>query len=335
MLFRLRIDPVIKTTRSLINMNFPLVALALFVTITEAWEIRPLQDDRKLQSAPGVFDFLISNASQEPLCITAADGMRNFGNLKLMPCDFETFPAEQLWNYEDAKFYNDIGISNSKCMVVNHGKELWNGVRVRLADCADSLLMTSFLYDGEFIRVASDETYCLTNRGDKAQAGDTIHAKPCLDRDDFKWTHTDMDPRNDGGTLYSFYADDGCIQPKEGSAAKFTEIIMGECDARYAWNVKDVDGVKAFRSRLDLSMCLQAGLGGYVDHGTKLRLMPCNENEELQKFEWSDETHIKLVSREELCLEWRGRNVNVGVDPVIMKSCDLTVYEGWSGDEVY
>lgn len=87
-----------------------------------------------------------------------------------------------------------------------------------------------------------------------------------------------------------------------------------------------------FSSGLGTSMCAQAGLGGFVDHGAKLRLMPCKESEELQKFEWEDETPIKLASNDDLCVEWRGLSMSVGVDPALMKLCDL--FEGWSGDEV-
>ena len=315
-------------------MKILFVAFAL-CTSTGAWEVRKLQQDRILA---GNFDFLISYVSpaDQPLCITATDGLRNFGNLKLMPCDFVNFPPEQLWNLEpDCRFYNDLGDGNEKCMGVNHGQALFDGVRMRLADCIDdSPALNDFAYNGTHIRLFAYPSYCITNRGATAHVGDTIHAKPCQDRDDFKWKYTDEDPRLDGGELYSFYADGGCIQPKNGSTEKFTEIIIDECDNSRAWNVKQVDGVVIFRSRLDINMCMQTGLGGYVDHGTKLRLMPCDETEEYQKFDWSDETPIKLASRDDLCMEWRGRNVNVGVDPVIMKKCDKTVYEGWSGDSV-
>lgn len=325
--------------------NLVVPTLVLFATTAaveaSTWEVRKIQDDRALSSSPGAFDFLISNASppDEPLCITATEGMKDFGNLKLLPCDFAYFPPEQLWNYENGKLFNDLGNGQTNCMVINHGETLFDGVRIRLADCNEALSFNEFIFDGDLIRVTSDDGYCITNRGATAQIGDSIHVKPCRDRDDFKWLHTEEDSRNDGGTLYSFYAEGGCIQPKDGSTAKFTEIIMDECNAASVWNIKEVNGVQSFRSNLDITKCLQAGLGGVVTHGTKLRLMPCKGEERLQHFEWSDETPIRLANRDEfepdLCLEWRGRNVNVGVDPVIMKTCDLLVWEGWSGDEVY
>lgn len=293
----------------------------------------------KARRLPESFDFLISEASPEdsPLCIAASEGP--FGNLKLLPCDFDSFPPEQLWNLQDGKFYNDLGNGNEKCMVVNHGHQgaLEDGVRMRLADSCtkDSPSLDEFVYDGNYIRLLSDLSYCVTNRGATAHVGDTLHAKPCRNRDDFKWKYTEDDPRLERGELYVFYADGGCIQPKNGKTDKFTEIIIDHCDARRAWNVKQIGAdFVLFQSRLDLNMCMQTGLGGYVDHGTKLRLMPCNEAEEYQQFDWSDETPIKLASRDDLCLEWRGRNVNVGVDPIIMKECDQTVYKGWSGDSV-
>jgi hypothetical protein len=177
----------------------------------EAWEVRKLgQDDRKL----GQVDFLVSQASPEKelLCVSAADGMRNFGNLKLKPCDFEQYPPEQLWNYQDGILYNDIGNGNSKCMVAN---DVLDGVRMRLADCDESLAAYyEFIYDGEFIKFTSNQSYCITNRGPNANDGDPIHARPCSDRADFKWWHTGNDPR---GTLYSFYAEGGCIQTNNDS----------------------------------------------------------------------------------------------------------------------
>jgi cell division septation protein DedD len=276
------------------------------------------------------YEFLVSDAStDELLCITAT--RVNFGSLQLMPCDFVGAPPEQLWYYKDNKFHSGLG---DKCMIVNHGQALFDGVRMRLADCSDSVF-NEVTYDGAFIKIVeSDELFCITNRGANANAGDTIHAKPCRhDRTDFKWTLMAQDPRINDGTLYQFYAYGGCVHPKNGSTAK-SEIILDECDESRAWNVKTVeDGVVVFRSRLDLNMCLQAGLGGKPRHGTKMRLVPCDNNEEYQKFEWSDETPIKLASREDLCMEWRGRSANVGVDPIVMKRCDGTEY-GWSGDSI-
>jgi hypothetical protein len=310
----------------LLSTSLSLVA----VSNVESWKVHKLEheNERKLSQ----FDFLISRASPQgqPFCMTAADtdGMRS-SNLKLKPCDFEQYPAEQLWNYADDKFYNDVGNGNSKCMMPN---DLLEGARMRLAaDCNVNVAHDEFIYDGEYIKLKSNENYCVTNRGQNVNDNDSIHLKPCRDRDDFKWLHTGNDPR---GTLYSFYAEGGCIQTNNDSIEKFTKVIIGECSASSAWSVFEANGGKMFRSGLDTSMCLQAGLGGVVKHGTMLRLMPCDENEELQKFEWDDETPIKLVSIDNLCLEWRGLNVNVGTDPIVMKSCEHLVFEGWSGDEV-
>jgi hypothetical protein len=188
--------------------------------------------------------------------------------------------------------------------------DLVEGARMRLAtDCNDNVVNDEFIYDGEYIKLKSNEGYCVTNRGQNANDGDSIHIKPCRDRDDFKWLHTGNDPR--AGTLHSFYAEGGCIQTKNDSIANFAKVIIGECSASSAWSVVEGNGgVKIFRSGLDTSMCLQAGLGRAVEHGTMLRLMPCDETEELQKFEWDDETPIKLASINSLCLEWRGRNVS-------------------------
>lgn len=275
------------------------------------------------------YGFIVSNASTdgERLCITATHV--DFGTLRLVPCDYAW--EEQLWKLEGNKFYNGLG--KDYCMTVNHGQALFDGVKMRLAGCNDSAL-TEFTYDGEYIKVVeSDGLYCITSRGTSANAGDSLLAKPCRDRSDFKWTFTADDSENTG-TLHQFHAHGGCVQPKNGSTVKFTEIILDECDESYAWNGMVVaDGAVIFRSRLDLNMCLQAGSGGDPRHGTKMRLMPCNDNEENQKFEWSDGAPIKLASRNDLCMEWRGNTASVGIDPIIMKTCDGTEYE-WSGDNI-
>jgi hypothetical protein len=182
-------------------------------------------------------------------------------------------------------------------------EQIFDGVeaRARVADCTD-FVSKEWIHDGQYIKLASDEAYCLTNRGQNANVGDyTLHTKPCPDRPDFMWPHTSYDPRS----LYQFYPDDGCIATKNDSMEKFTKLVMGDCAGPSStWNVVHTNGVKIFRNGLDKSMCVQAGLGGYVSHGTVLRLMPCNENEYLQKFQWDDETSIKLsVSNGEALLQ--------------------------------
>ena len=89
----------------------------------------------------------------------------------------------------------------------------------------------------------------------------------------------------------------------------------------YAWTMK---GDSLLHSGLDENMCIQAGYGGTVKHGTKLRLNKCDESNEFQR--WNSDIHgsMKLLDDKfnEYCVASSGASFDLGKDPMIMVDCD-------------
>lgn len=306
--------------------------VASFGPGVEAWQLRRVAKDRNLLEG---FEFIVSNASSnnDPLCITAVEGTKEFGGVELRSCDLQNAPPEQLWSRQGNKFVS--GLSSDLCMMVNHGKNLFDGVRLRLGQCGGGL--NEFTWnDGhaDRLRVLSDESFCLTCTGSTASSGDRVLAKPCLERADYKWTFTAADvPKDDSlGVLYELvvYEADACVQPKDANDYE-APIILDQCDESRAWYVKEkIDGSVIFHSAIDPDLCLQAGFCHAKD-GTWLRLLPCDADESLQLFSWQDyEAPIKLADNDDLCMVYQGSSAEVG-DLIIMKNCADRTYE-WSGD---
>lgn len=315
-----------------------LVLLASFGPVG-AWQLRRVEspDNRKL--APQGFDFIVSEASVQNnlLCVTAVEGTASYGSVELRSCDFDSTPSNQLWSRQGNKFVSAIG-SGNRCMTVNHGSNLFDGVRIRLGNCNDGL--TTYTWnDGhaDQLKVVDNTLYCLTSTGSTASSGDRIHAKPCLDRLDYKWTFTappTMEEENPFGTLYELYVAEAnaCVQPKNHDDI-LAPIILDTCDVGRAWYVKDqIGGRVMFRSAIDPTLCLQAGFCHAKD-GTWLRLIECDEENSLQDFSWQDyEAPIKLADNTFLCMVYQGSSAEVG-DIMIMKNCATRSYE-WSGNAV-
>jgi len=153
-----------------------------------------LEHARRLDIDEFLSFFLISHIDEETAwCITAAEGTTEFGNLKLQPCDLEGAPANQRWfpsfPNEGEEDYGDFmirsSLDDSKCITVNHGTRIFDGVRARLSSCDNGL---NVFYGDEHIHVSDDASYCLTNRGPRPHPTDWIHVKPCIDREDFFWS---------------------------------------------------------------------------------------------------------------------------------------------------
>lgn len=73
-------------------------------------------------------------------------------------------------------------------------------------------------------------------------------------------------------------------------------------------------------------LCLQVSHGEVVEDGSKLRLYPCDKDDELQQFTWIDDSdphRLKLKSSKykKYCATNRGRKAAIG-DPIIFKVCD-------------
>lgn len=120
--------------------------------------------DRNLEIDEFITFWLVNAISEnEAWCMTAAEGTEEFGNMKLQPCDFTGTDTRQLFylpfDTEDLKIRS--ALDDSMCVTINHGENLFDGVRARLSDCSNGL--NTFYYEGHIL-VAEDDSYCLTNR---------------------------------------------------------------------------------------------------------------------------------------------------------------------------
>ena len=282
-------------------------------------------DGRKLDGEEFIHWFLVSHIDEDDAwCITAAEGTKEFGNLKLKPCDFDNAPLNQLWfpsfDVEDFKIHS--ALDDTKCITVNHGTKIFDGARARLSDCDNGL--TAYIGDGH-IHVTADPSYCLTNRGPRPHPTDWIHVKPCLERADFYWEPVPHLPY-----LVQLESGGGCAQPREGSR----RVFLDECDESLAWRLSMVDdeGCALVHSALDDTMCLRAGIGPSMEDGTRMAVVPCDEEDVLQHFCYTGEK-IHAAYDSSLCMVYRGNEANVGVDPIIMKTCNER-QEPWNANEL-
>ena len=89
------------------------------------------------------------------------------------------------------------------------------------------------------------------------------------------------------------------------------------------------------------NLCLQASHGppARFQNGSKLRVYPCNKTEQLQQFQWTDDSTLhplKLLSEpySDYCVTNRGVEASDG-DPIIVKRCsEISPVERryWWGD---
>ena len=94
-------------------------------------------------------------------------------------------------------------------MTVNHGNNIFNGVRLRLGNCVDD--QTDFILDNGRIKVLGADNYCITMVGSTPSAGDKIHAKPCQNRLDFDWTFRTPSTTNKTHTLPKVHTEESII----------------------------------------------------------------------------------------------------------------------------
>jgi hypothetical protein len=136
------------------------------------------------------FVFLVSKiSSDEDWCITAMEGVKDFANLGFRRCDFEGAPARQLWRLDaDGKIHSKV--DTDKCMIVNFGENLFDGVRMRVDRCDIDTTLNTFTHESDSgkLHISANKDYCVTNRGTAPHSSDTIHAKPCKDEDRFALT---------------------------------------------------------------------------------------------------------------------------------------------------
>jgi hypothetical protein len=137
----------------------------------------------------------------------------------------------------------------------------------------------------------------------------------------------------------------GCIGLKLG-AFETSRPFLRPCVANDDSILWTIDEENRFRSKLDYSKCMQAGVkDSVVKSGTVLRMVTCGVSD-LQKFNLTDFVGedglfgtIKPESSSELCMVHRGPNANIDSDPIVLKVCaNLTLIDGderargWEGE---
>jgi hypothetical protein len=291
------------------------------------------------------YAYLVSNVRQnEDWCITATNGVAtDFHNLGFRKCDFAGSPANQLWRL-DAEGKMHSALDDSKCMIVNYGTDVFDGVRVRVTTCATTGSNLGFTHNGatDQIKLASNQTFCLTNRGDDPNNSDTIHMKPCGTSGRFVFTYqaqgttptgpaptpapvvaptgTDL-PASD----FSYVSTNGgCFNVRNSNPRNDEKTVLGPCTLpNQRWSYGD-DGL--IRTQLDSTKCMQAGRTATPQKGTKMRIFPCDVANAKQIFdlvvvdENSGEFKLQL-STTTLCIDHRGDSANIGADPIILKPC--------------
>jgi hypothetical protein len=136
------------------------------------------------QTSSPKYAFLVSNISAEEVwCITAPEKDYDFASLRFQPCRFDEKPKNQLWSFDESGKIHSA-LDYDKCMIVDHGTDIFDGVRIKLARCGLHTSLNRFTHSGDSskLKVFVNDAYCITNHGSKASAGDTIHAKPCQEQ---------------------------------------------------------------------------------------------------------------------------------------------------------
>ena len=141
----------------------------------------------------------------------------------------------------------------------------------------------------------------------------------------------------EGPDYFQLYTDGpavtGCLIVTVSKPRADQKLKLGNCDLPdQEWRL-DTDFL--YHTKLNDSMCMQAGRGGTPVHGTKLRIFPCDKNNTLQLFEGPlSQTFlgaIRLKNYPNLCVDWRGVNADINQDPIIIKDCK-NKNGGWSAD---
>jgi hypothetical protein len=232
-------------------------------------------------------------------------------------------------------------------MIVNYGTDVFDGVRVRVTDCATTGANLGFSHNGatDQIKLASNQSYCMTNRGDNPNNSDTIHMKPCGTSDRFVFTYQAQGTTPTGPTPTpapvvaptNIPADDfgyittggGCFIVRNSNARNDEKIMLGSCTENQRWNY---GADKLIRTQLDPSKCLQAGRTATPKEGTKMRLFSCDLSNAKQIYDVVGDMlqGFKFqLSGTTLCIDHRGVNANIGADPIVLKPCSE------AGDLVY
>lgn len=234
------------------------------------------------------------------------------------------------------------------------GSAAGSGTALRMVPCGVSDLqkfdLSEFSGDGSFfgpIKPAASPALCVVHRGPNANIdADPIVLKECSNFDDDRtqgWEgkfQVEPEPVR----FFTFNAPGGgCIGLKNGSAHRGNRLLLRTCsleDESLQWIV---DAQSRFHSKVNLTMCIQAGItGSSTTTGSAIRIVPCGVSD-LQRFDVSGvrpvvgglQGPIKPAGSPELCMVHRGVNGNVDSDPIIFRTCDAldeVRAQGWEID---
>jgi transforming growth factor-beta-induced protein len=157
----------------------PVISASPTVTASDSPSLSPTPEP--------LFSFVVNIiVENQDWCLTAIRTSDN-ANLGFRKCDYDGTPDNQQWKFKNGQLISKINGGESRCAKVGFGTLVFSGIRIRLGECDDPL--TSFKYneDSKNIRTDTGQSLCLTNRGNNANTGDTIHAKTCINRNDYRW----------------------------------------------------------------------------------------------------------------------------------------------------
>jgi hypothetical protein len=281
------------------------------------------------------YHFLVSGIrTNDQWCITATNGAGDFVNLGFRECDFVGAPSTQLWRLR-ADGTMESAVESGRCMIVNYGTELFPGVRIRMSSCEPVTQNNQFQHNGatDQLRLVRDNTFCVTNRGTNPNYSDTIHALPCQDQGRFFFTYTPIGESappvsspvsSPVGDFLQYTTGGGCITVEGSNAINDQKLRLESCSRpNNGWRV---DGNGMLHTELDDSKCMHAGRTATPVHGTPMRIFDCDPANPFQLFERLSNGQIVLRDHN-LCVDHRGVNANVNVDPIILKECSAA--GGW------
>jgi len=242
--------------------------------------------------------------------------------------------VEEIEGYEETTVMFESFANQGYCMQAGLEGALEDGKKIRYMPCDPTDKLQHFVWVDGFdspIKPVLDTDLCLTAQGDPNVLGANLIMKDCDIREE-EWSGDSLG-EFDEGAYYEFGNYVGCVQPSGNK----DRAIIGSCGgAESAWFVEYVDAedfTVAFHNGKYKNLCMQAGNGGAVIDGKKIRLKDCDSEEPLQYFIWEDyEAPIKIKSNPNLCVVAQGLPAEKGAN-LIAKDCEVRNDE-WSGDEV-
>eukprot|EP00547_Thalassionema_nitzschioides_P012424 CAMPEP_0194264692 /NCGR_PEP_ID=MMETSP0158-20130606/47718_1 /TAXON_ID=33649 /ORGANISM="Thalassionema nitzschioides, Strain L26-B" /LENGTH=150 /DNA_ID=CAMNT_0039004941 /DNA_START=198 /DNA_END=650 /DNA_ORIENTATION=- len=130
--------------------------------------------------------------------------------------------------------------------------------------------------------------------------------------------------KHGGIQIHTLTTDNGCLTVNSFSPQDDDKVILGNCKSKImqSWGFDFQGWVHPL---LNPDLCLQAGRGGKLHHGTKVRLHHCDPHKKaLQTFELDPRGRLTLMhntTATDLCVDHRGIRSNRDLDPIILKDC--------------